>query len=187
MQFSFQIANLDAQAYRKNWGWILAWGIAISLLGILAINAAVFTTLISIKFLGAIFTIGGFVMTINSFQYWWRKWQGFFSHLVVALVYLGVGLMLMFGSISAAISITVLLAVIFIVLGFFRIITSALFQLPSWGWSFLSGIITLLLGILILAQLPASGLYIIGLFVGIDLLLWGWASIMFAFYVRNFR
>jgi uncharacterized membrane protein HdeD (DUF308 family) len=185
MQFLYIEKKYDALAFRKNWGWILAWGIALTVLGVLAISASIFTTLISVIFLGGIFTVGGCVMTINTFQYWWQKWSGFFSHLIVALVYLAFGLMLIFMPLPAALSITVLLAIVFIILGFFRIIFSATFQFPRWGWTFLSGIITLALGILILAQLPASGLYIIGLFIGIDLFIWGWAYIMLALYAKN--
>jgi uncharacterized membrane protein HdeD (DUF308 family) len=185
MQLSFKDNNMDKIAFRKNWGWILAWGIALTLLGAMAISASIFTTLISVIFLGIIFTVSGCVMMINTFQYWWHKWKGFSSHLVIALVYLVFGLMLMFTPIPAALSITVLLAVVFIILGFFRIIFSAAFQFPRWGWTFLSGIITLALGIVILAQLPASGLYIIGLFIGIDLFLWGWAYIMLALYAKS--
>ncbi len=187
MSFQMQINKYDLTTFHKNWGWIMAWGFALLVLGTFAISASVFTTLISIIFLGGIIFASGLVMMLNTFQYWWKKWPGFFGHFIVALFYIAVGLLLMFVPIPAAFSITVLLAVFFIILGFFRIIFSAMYQLPSWGWSFLSGIVTLALGILILAQLPSSGFYIIGLFVGIDLLIWGWASIMMAMYVKNIK
>ncbi len=87
--------------------------------------------------------------------------------------------------IFAAMTLTILLACFFIVIGFYRIIYSAFFQLPSWGWSFFSGIVSLILGILILAQMPFSGLYIIGLFVGIELFFCGWSYVMLALAAKN--
>lgn len=184
MPHYFHITQYDLNTFRKNWGWILFWGVALVLLGIMAMSASVFTTLISVIFLGGVLLASGLVMIINTFQYWLHK-PGFMSHLLVALLYAAAGLLLMFTPISSAFSLTVLMAIFFIMIGFFRIIVSAAYQLPSWGWSFLSGLISLLLGILILAQLPNSGFYIIGLFVGIDLFIWGWAFIMLSILAKN--
>ena len=180
----FQVSHYDLNTFRKNWGWILVGGIALVILGMFAMSASVFTTLISVIFLGGVLLASGLIMLINTFQYWLHK-PGFFNHLLEALLYIVAGLLLMFTPIASAFSITVLMAIFFIAMGFFRIIASAAFQLPSWGWSFLSGIITLLLGILILAKLPQSGFFIIGLFVGIDLFIWGWAFIMLSIIAKN--
>lgn len=184
MPHFFRITQHDINAFRINWGWILAWGIALVILGMMAISASAFTTLISVIFLGGVLLAGGLVMLFNTFQYWLHK-PGFVSNLLVALLYTVAGILLMFTPIASALSLTILMAIFFIVIGFFRLIYSAAFQLPSWGWSFLSGLITLLLGILILAQLPASGFYVIGLFLGIDLLICGWTFIMLSILVKN--
>ncbi len=47
------------------------------------------------------------------------------------------------------------------------------------------GIITFVLGLLVLAQWPASGLWVIGLFVGIDLIFYGCAWIALALELRT--
>lgn len=184
MPHYFHLSQYDVNAFRKNWGWILASGLLLVILGILAMSAAVFTTLMSVILLGGVLFASAVVMMINTFQYWLHK-PGFMSHFLVALLYMIAGLTLMFTPIPAAFSLTVIMAVFFIVIGFFRIIFSAAYQLPSWGWSFLSGLITLLLGIMILTQLPDSGFYIIGLFVGIDLFIWGWAFVMLSIMAKN--
>jgi uncharacterized membrane protein HdeD (DUF308 family) len=57
-------------------------------------------------------------------------------------------------------------------------------SLPDWGWHVLNGIITLGLGVLVLAQWPVSGLWVIGLFVGIDLIFYGAAWIVLALGLR---
>jgi uncharacterized membrane protein HdeD (DUF308 family) len=51
---------------------------------------------------------------------------------------------------------------------------------PDWGWHALNGVITSVLGLLILGQWPVSGLWGIGLSVGIDLVFYGWAWVALA-------
>ncbi len=184
MPHYFHLTQYDLNTFRRNWGWILVWGLALVLLGMMAMSAAVFTTLLSVIFLGGVLLASGMIMLVNTFQYWLHK-PGFLSHFLVSLLYIVGGLLLMFTPIPAAYSLTVIMAVFFIVVGFFRIIFSAAYQLPGWGWSFLSGLIALLLGIMILVQLPSSGFFIIGLFVGIDLFIWGFAFIMLSLLVKN--
>lgn len=45
--------------------------------------------------------------------------------------------------------------------------------MPGWGWQVLDGAVPVMLGILVLAQWPSSGLWVIGLFLGIDLIVYG--------------
>ena len=42
-----------------------------------------------------------------------------------------------------------------------------------WIWLVLSGVVTLLLGLMILTRWPVSSLYVLGLFLGIDLVIAG--------------
>jgi hypothetical protein len=70
-------------------------------------------------------------------------------------------------------SLTLVLAAAFVVGGVFRIIVALVERFPSWGWVLANGVITVLLGIAIWRQWPASGLWVIGMFVGIDLVVNG--------------
>ncbi|MBN9287917.1 MAG: hypothetical protein BGO43_00215 [Gammaproteobacteria bacterium 39-13] len=179
--------NLDLTIYPKNWGWLLAWGIGLLILGALAISAAAFTTLLSIIFLGALFLCGGVVITVNTLQFWRSKGPGFSYNLIMGILYIILGLMFMFSPVPSAVSLTVLLAIFFIFIGISRAIFSLIMRYPSWGWSFASGLITLILGVMIIAEMPASSLFIIGLFVGIDMMFFGWGFIMAALYARSVR
>lgn len=184
MKTSF-LSNQNLLGLSKNWGWILLWGIVLIVLGCVAISAATFTTIFSVIFLGVLIFIGGVVMLIDSFKSWWGRWGGFLLHLIISLLYLAVGAMLVQNPISGSISLTLLLGVFYLVIGVFRIIYSLSFLLPQWGLNLLSGIISLILGILILASWPASSLFIIGLFVGIDLLVSGFTYVIVALTVRS--
>ncbi len=179
MNSSFKMRNPgDLSAFSRNANWFLAWGLALVILGVIAIGAAEFTTVVSVVFLGALIFISGVVITIDTFTFWWRKWGGFFLHLLMGVLCLAAGGMLMKSPILATVSLTLFLGVFYILLGVFRVIYALSLQFPRWGWSLFNGIISLLLGILIMASWPASSLYIIGLFVGIDLLFCGWTYII---------
>lgn len=174
-------------AFGKNWLRFFIWGIALTILGLVAIGASTFTTIVSVVFLGFIIFISGVVMLLDTFTFWWKKWSGFLIHLVVALLYLAVGLMLIKNPIEGSMSLTLLLGIFYIIAGIFRLTVFSVVQAPRWGWGWFNGLITLILGVLIVTNWPASSLFIIGLFVGIDLLFSGWTYIMASLAARSLR
>ena len=185
MNYLLSITNLQLSTFRKNWGWFFVWGLILVVLGLCAIGAATATTLISVVFLGFLLLAGGIVIIINSFAFWWGQWGDFFLHLVMGLLYTIFGIMLINHPVVGSISITWLLGILYSLLGIFRIGYAITTSGAKFGWTLFNGIIALLLGILILANWPASSLYIIGLFVGIDLLFCGWAFIMASLSARS--
>jgi len=180
MNNTFGVSSQHLEAFQKNRKWFFVWGIALIVLGALAVSFATFTTLLSVIVLAGLIFASGIVIIIDAFTFWWEKWSGFFLHLIMGLLYAIVGVMLLRSPVLASISLTLLLGVLYLMLGIFRIIYSLWFRLPRWGWSFFSGLLGLLLGVLILAEWPASSLFIIGLFVGIDLIVVGWVYVMAA-------
>lgn len=185
MNYPLQISNTDLLAFHKNWGWFLAWGIILIVLGGFAISYSVFTTLISIIFLGVLLAASGIIIIIDTFQFWWRKWGGFFIHLITGVLYFALGITLIKLPVLSSVSLTLLLSIFYIFLGIFRIIYSLSFRLPKYGWRIFNGILALILGILILVGWPLSGQFIIGLFIGIDLLICGWVYVMAALSART--
>lgn len=178
--------NRDVIAsFGKNWVYFLLWGLALIILGLCAIYFATATTLISVVIIGILFFIAGIVVIIDTFQFWWRKWSGFSWHLLMGLLYLIAGILLFSGPLLGAVSLTLFLGSFFLVIGIFRIIYSLSVRFPKWGWNLFSGIISVILGCLILAEWPESSLFIIGLFVGIDLLVIGWTYVMVALTAKS--
>lgn len=182
---SSQVNSLYLTAFGKNWGWFLLWGIALVILGIIAIGATMMTTLVTVLFIGFLLLIGGIVIIIDTFSFWWHNWSGFFLHLLIGIIYIAVAVMLINNPLIASVTLTLFLGIFYLIAGIFRIIYSMSIRSPRWGWSLFNAIISLLLGILILSSWPISGLYIIGLFVGIDLLFTGWAYIMASMAARS--
>ncbi|MEO8401468.1 MAG: DUF308 domain-containing protein [Gammaproteobacteria bacterium] len=180
MSFLLPFNDQDVLAFHKNSRWFLVWGAIMFILGALALSFTTFTTLFTIVLLGMLFMTVGVVILVDTFSFWLHKSTGFLIHFLMGLLYLALGFMFVKGPVWGSISLTLLLGVFYIVIGFFRIIFSLTLRAPKWGWNFLNGAVALLLGVLIMVQWPASSLFIIGLFVGIDLLIYGWAYMMAA-------
>lgn len=181
----FQLSDQQRAALSANWGWFFAWGLALIILGTFAITYAAEATIVTVVMLGIVLAIFGVIAILDAFQFWWRIWGSFALRLLLGLLYLGAGVMLIKGPIAGSISLTLFFAVLFITVGIIRMIYALLYRHPGSGWKFFNGLITLVLGILILKSWPMSGLFIIGLFIGIDLLIAGWVYIMVAFAARS--
>jgi uncharacterized membrane protein HdeD (DUF308 family) len=173
--------------FGKQWSLYLFWGILLTILGILAIGASAWTTIISVFIVGLLVLIAGVVLFIDTFAFWWGKGNGFFLHFILALFYLIVGIMIIREPIVASISLTLLLGIFYVIIGLYRIFMSSGIRSPRWGWALFNGIVSLLLGILILSSWPASGLFIIGIFIGIDLIFSGWTFIMASLAARTMK
>src|SRR5262249_3511445 len=96
-----------------------------------------------------------------------------------------VGALLVLYPNAGAQSLTLVLSVYFIVSGLFRAIGSALLQFPSWGWAVGAGSVAIALGMVGAGDGPGAGAGSSGVAAGIDLILYGWALLMFAAAVKN--
>lgn len=172
----------DLTTLRKNWAWLLVLGIILLALGIIALLDSVLVTTVSMLFFGWILIIAGIVEGIQTFRH--RRSGHLFLHVLNTILSIVVGIMLLLNPLTGALVLTLLLAIYFTVAGIFRIITAASIRVPGWGWALFNGIVTLILGILIWAHWPPTGLWIIGLFIGIDLIVVGWSQIMTAIAAR---
>jgi uncharacterized membrane protein HdeD (DUF308 family) len=170
-------------AVRHHWRWILASGIAFIGLGSMAFTYSVFVTLASVFVLGGVLVFGGIFQAIHAFKV--SQWNGFLLELLMAILYVIVGLVMVAHPEAGALSVTLLIAVFFLVGGLSRIAAGTMLHPPGRAWLLLSGIVTLLLGMLIWAEWPASGLWVIGTFVAIDMVFSGTRLIMLALNARS--
>ena len=178
------LAQTDLESASKNWGWVLVSGIAFVVLGVVALAFSVMTTLASVFVLGWILAFAGIFEAVHAFKM--PRWSGVLLELLAAILYVVVGVLMIVRPGAGALSLTLLIGAFFLVGGIFRIVAAAAMRPPHWGWLLMSGIVTLLLGLLIVADWPASGYWVIGMFLGIDLIFSGTSLIMFAFGLRNF-
>ena len=163
---------------RSSWGWFLFLGIALMILGVACIAFDVSATFATVLVFGWILLISGVVALIHSFRT--GTWSGFFLYLLSALFRGFTGYLLIRYPLAGAETLTLVLASFFIVGGLFRTIGSAMAKFPRWGWAVFSGMVSVVLGIMLLAQIPISGVWFIGFAIGVDLIFDGVAMIGFA-------
>jgi len=176
----------ELEHMRSHWLWILLLGVLLTVFGTAAIvvpSVTVGTTFAVTIFLGVLLMVGGVASIVSAF--WIGKWSGFLIQLLVGLLYLAGGFMMTENPLVSAVTVTVFIAVSFIVLGIFRSVGALSLRYPQWGWSLLNGVVTLLAGIIIYRQLPSDALWVIGLLVGLEMLFNGWTWIMLAIVLRN--
>jgi uncharacterized membrane protein HdeD (DUF308 family) len=172
-----------ANSIRKNWGWFLALGIVQIVVGMMAVGFAFSATLASVATLAILLLIAAGAQTAAAI--WARDWSGFFLFLLVGVLYAVAGFLTLQHPLLAAEGLTLMLAAAFLVGGVFRIIVALSERFPAWGWVLCNGIVTVLLGIAIWRQWPESGLWVLGMFVGIDLIVNGVTWSVLAVGVRN--
>src|SRR5262245_20143637 len=166
-----------------NWGWFLAFGIGLVLLGILAVVRSVAATVVSMLFFGWLLLIAAAIEIAQAIMV--GKWVGLFQHWLSAALFGVLGAMIVWRPMVTAEILTLLMGAFFFVAGLFQLITPFVISLPDTGWHALNGLITLLLGFLILARWPVSGLWVIGLFLGLELIFYGGAWIVLALNLRS--
>lgn len=166
----------EIETLRSYWKSFLAMGIAMVVLGTISIGHAVVATKVATALFGFVLLVGGVSLIVSSF--WAGKWSGMLLHLLVGVLYVIVALLVIDCPESAAVQLTLLIAFFLIFSGVFRTIYALSERFTGWGWVLLNGAVSMLLGFLIYKQWPYSGLWVIGLFIGIDLIFNGWAWVM---------
>jgi uncharacterized membrane protein HdeD (DUF308 family) len=74
---------------------------------------------------------------------------------------------------AGLVAMTLLLAGYFFASGLFRGITSLVDRYAGWGWDFFYGLVSVVLGIIISAQMPTSSLWALGVVVGVEIFVRG--------------
>ena len=162
---------------RNSWGWFLGLGILLMLLGAVCIIGDVTATFATVLFFGWLLLISGIVALVQAFST--RNWSGFFLHLLSALFRGFTGYLLVRYPLAGAASLTLILASFFVVTGIFRAIAAGAMKFPRWGWAVFSGIVSVVLGVVLLVQMPVSSIWFIGFAIGVDLIFDGASLIGF--------
>ncbi|EKF43663.1 HdeD family acid-resistance protein [Nitratireductor indicus] len=167
-----------------SWGWLALLG-AISLIGGLLALANPFAATLTAALLAAwTFVLFGVVQIIQAFRV--RGWSGFLWSLLLGVLTLAVGISILVRPGPGIVSLTVLVAVIFLVLGVVKLMYGfALRPLPGWGWVLASGLISIVLGVMILSDMPWSAAAVLGILLAIELLSNGIFLLLVAFGLRS--
>ncbi len=173
----------DLKKLKGAWCWFLFLGAALIILGIMALGYAVLFTVATVEILGIFFIVGGVLHIAGAF--FTGSWGGLFLTLMMGALQLVVGLICFRHPAEAAIVYTLIMAIFFMVGGLFRICAVLAGKFSGRGWVLINGIIALALGVMIWQQMPFSGLWVIGTFLGIDLIFTGWSYFILGLGVRK--
>ena len=186
MSIAQRLVGHELAHLRGHWWWFAILGVLLVVCGTAAIVFPHLTLIASaavVILLGLALLVGGVATVVESF--WAGQWSGLLLQLLVGILYIAAGLVIVNHTAEALASITLFLAVSFVVLGTFRAVAALMLRYPQWGWSLLNGLITFLAGVVIWREWPIDALWVIGLLVGLEMLFNGWTWIMLGMAIRN--
>lgn len=175
-----------AKTVRQHWRLFLIEGIALVILGLLAIAAPAFASIAATIFFGWLLLISGGIGLIATFRA--RHAPGFVWALLSALLALAAGVLLIVSPLQGTFSLTAVLIAFLLIEG----VVSIAYALEHrsgrsgrWGWVLASGVLDLVLGGILFAGLPGDAFWALGLLIGINMVFGGWSLIAMALHARR--
>lgn len=168
---------------QENKTWFSLLGIGLIITGSLAIIYSFTSTIASLIYLGIFITALGLFEIAKATKI--SQWGHFFLHLFLGILFTSGGLFTVFHPAINAISLTLIIALFFIISGTLKLFFALTQQVPHKGWLLFNSLLSLVLGALIIYQWPVSGLWVIGTFVGIEMIFTGWSWLMLSVMANN--
>jgi len=162
----------DSGALRAKWRWIVALGIVYILAGVIALSSVALATVAKVVVVGVMMLVAGVSEVINAFQV--KSWSKFLLWVLLGVLYIAAGVLTFENPFLAAAVLTLVLGAILVASGMTRVFLA--FNMKSgahWTWVLLSGLVTIFLGVVILSHWLVSSVYVLGLFLGVDLIIVG--------------
>jgi uncharacterized membrane protein HdeD (DUF308 family) len=183
--FPYFLSGGDEELHylRRNRGWFLALGAVLVAAGVLAIGYPVAATLVSVELIGVVLAVAGVFELASSFQA--RRLGSALVRVVCGLLYVFLGLVMIDRPALGAAGYTLVLALFFFAAGVLRVALALSLRFSGWGWVLVGGVVSLVLGVLIWREMPAAALWVIGTFVGIDLVFNGVSWVMLGLAARS--
>lgn len=183
------MSDIIGQAARRlrpstGWGWFVALGVAQLVLGIVAWFDVVLFTIAGVIFIGAMLLVGGVLQVVHAFMD--RDWRAFALHLLMGVLYVIGGFLLMDEPLQGSVVITIILAVALVIGGVLRIVMALQHRhMPGWGFMLAGGLISLVVGVMLYAMLPWSGLWVVGTLIAVELIVHGVSWLQFGLALRR--
>jgi uncharacterized membrane protein HdeD (DUF308 family) len=169
---------------RHKWGWIVALGVVYVVAGFIALGSVVAATVATVYVVGIMMIIAGVVEAVSAFQL--KSWGRFLFWLALGVLYIVAGFLAFDNPLLTAVWLTLFLGAALVASGLVRIYLGFSMRAGSpWVWIVISGLITLVLGVIILAHWPVSSLWTLGIFLGVDLVFAGATWIGLGLGLRN--
>jgi uncharacterized membrane protein HdeD (DUF308 family) len=181
-----QTMNVDTVAVPPGhrWGWLLALGIVEIIAGGIAIAIPIIASFAAVAIFGAALLVTAILQLVHAFQV--RAWPRSAWYGLGGLFYAIAGLLVVAFPLGGALTLAVLLGILFIADGTLRVAFGmSVRPVIGWAWLIAGGIGSLLVGVILLLGWPANALWATGLLLGINLIFTGWTRITLALASRT--
>src|ERR1700676_4801888 len=166
------------------WGWLLALGIVQIIAGWIAIAIPVVASFAAVAIFGAVLLVTAIFQLIHAFSV--RAWPRSAWYGLGGGVYAIAGLLVAINPISGALTLAVIIAILFIADGVLRVaFGTSVRPLAGWGWLIAGGLGSIVVGVILLIGWPATALWVTGLLLGINLVFTGTMHIALALASRT--
>lgn len=169
-------------ALSRNWGWLVAWGVLLLVVGTIGLSFATLFTQAAVWMFGVFLLVGGAISLFAAIQS--MRWSGFFLLLLLGLLQIVAGAVCVSEPLLVGIKLTIVLAALLIIGGMLRLVVSVTQRFPHWGWSAIIGILNIAIGAAIWFEWPQSGVWFLGVCLALDLLFHGWTLVLLGLAVR---
>ena len=180
------VRSAVSRAIHRHWGLFLGEGIVLILLGTLAVLIPEVASVAATVVFGWILLLSGVVGLIATFRA--RGSPGFVWSLISAILGIAAGVVLLSMPVQGTLTLTAVLIAFLLVEG----VATLLFALEHrkgssgrWSWVLTSGIVDLVLGVMLLAGLPGTAVWALGLLIGINMIFGGWSLVWMALHARS--
>ncbi|WP_437755490.1 HdeD family acid-resistance protein [Sorangium sp. So ce1389] len=181
---SFGLPLVDADTVQENRGSFVGLGIALMMLGAMAMLMPAIASLVSAVVIGCLLAASGLFQGVHAALN--RRWAGSAWSFVSALVQIAAGVLIILFPVTGKVTLTLILAVFFVSDGLLRTVRALQHRdMPAWGWLLFDGLVSLALGALIWSGWPSTAAWAIGLLVGVDLLLGGSSMLLIGIGARS--
>jgi len=180
------IRSAVSAAIHRHWGLFLFEGIVLIVLGTLAVLVPAVASVAATVVFGWILLISGLVGLVATFRA--QGSPGFVWSLISALLGIAAGVILLSMPVQGALTLTAVLIAFLLVEGLATVLFALEHRKGSsgrWSWVLTSGIVDLVLGVMLLAGLPGTAVWALGLLIGINMIFGGWSLVWMALHARS--
>lgn len=176
--------GLGAAQIASRWVWFVALGVALIILGVIAFYDTIAVTLVSTIFIGAMLLVGGVVQIVHAFMT--KAWRHFLLNLAAGALYVIGGFLIMQEPVQGALVLTLFIVAAMVAAGIFRIVIALSHrEFPGWWVLALGGLVSVVVGVLLISWLPWSSLILLGTLIAIELIMHGATWVHFGLLLRQ--
>jgi len=168
---TLKLVQLSTDADTRLWQWCVGIGAGLAMLGMIASANLIVAAITATYLAGVLMFAGGILQLVHAFSV--RRWQRVALWTASGLLYLLAAIIVLYEPFFAASMLTLLLAAALAASGVMRIVHALAHRPRGWGWLCASGVLSTVVGVIISIGWPISAVWVLGLFLAVDLLFQG--------------